>query len=658
MSRSFPFKVLLIIFALAAVTPAFGEANWVSLNGSIAPEKPSAEVISSNGSETIITFRLTGFTAENMTEDGVVYQALKFPGYATTLDIGKPGLPVISELIGIPGNADVRVSVVDYSEVTLSNYRVYPFQTPLRQQEERTGFDIDREAYRKNAFYPDLSASVGEPSIWRDLRVVNLRVNPLKYNPATGELRACSEITVKLDFTGTNNKNAKAPSMRSVSTDYDRMYRQRVLNYPDLNLTVDDATDGAYDYLVIAADAYVSNMTPFINWKNSQGVATNIAAISTVGSDFETIKAYIETEYFTNGIRYVLLVGNEDDIPAYTMQGIFSDYDYTLLEGDDYLAEIAIGRFCVANAAHVDNMVSKSVTFESDPPAGEWLEKSLLVANWEEAPLKYQECKEQVRTAAETPSGTYTVLYPDFTTAYGASYANGGDEASNNDVIAYINSGQRLVNYRGHGSYTQWQYWNVYGQYFTNSDVALINNGQMTPVVFSIACLNNDLRYNGVTIGEAFTQGDDAAVAYLGASDPSYTIPNHDYDKQLYEAIFDAGINAIGYASNLASVVVIDLWGSYGITNARMYLWLGDPSLQLIYTGGQTCCEIRGDVDHNGQMDVLDLDYFLDYLYRGGSAPPCEEEADADGSGQVDVLDLDYLIDHLYREGPAPVPCP
>ncbi|UCD63007.1 MAG: hypothetical protein JSW34_09635, partial [Candidatus Zixiibacteriota bacterium] len=588
MNRTFLSALILSVFlVLGIAATAFGDANWVSLNGSSTPQKPTVAVLSSTETETVIRVTAHGFWATEIAEDGQIFQALNFPGYGTALEIGKPAVPVISERVGIPGSANVSVSVVDAVEVTLPGYNVHPFQTPLRESEQRVTFDIDRGLYSQNAFYPEVQAQVSQPRLWRDLRIVVLQFNPITFNPVTGELKACTEMTVKLAYTGTSDVNVQQ-FRRPVPANYDAMYRKSVLNYDYLEMTLEseaEQIDAAYDMLIIAADAYLSNVAPLAAHKNAMGLATTVVPISAVGTNYTAIKNYIQNEYNTNGISYVLLVGNESDIPAYTGYGFFSDYYYSLLAGSDDDADIAIGRFSVGNSAHVDNMVNKTITFEGSPPPGDWLEKSLLVANWELAPAKYQECKEQIRTAAEIPGNYYSVLYPDFTTAYGASYANGGDEATNADVIAYIDAGQRLVNYRGHGSETTWQYWNTSGEYFRISDVDAIDNGDLTPVVFSIACLNNNLSYSQTTIGEAFTRGDDAAVAYLGASDPSYTTPNHDYDKQLYSAIFHEGINAVGDASNIASVRVIDLWGTYGITNARMYLWLGDPSLGLIYEG-------------------------------------------------------------------------
>lgn len=63
-------------------------------------------------------------------------------------------------------------------------------------------------------------------------------------------------------------------------------------------------------------------------------------------------------------------------------------------------------------------------------------------------------------------------------------------------------------------------------------------------------------------------------------------------------------------------------------------------------------------MDDNQQVDILDVDNFINWLYRSGSGPDCLEEADVDANEQPDILDIDYLMDWLFRDGPEPVPCP
>ena len=62
----------------------------------------------------------------------------------------------------------------------------------------------------------------------------------------------------------------------------------------------------------------------------------------------------------------------------------------------------------------------------------------------------------------------------------------------------------------------------------------------------------------------------------------------------------------------------------------------------------------RGDVDGNGSIDIGDIIYLLNYLYRGGSPPEPQETGDCNCTGFIDIGDVVYLINYLFRSGPPP----
>ena len=64
-----------------------------------------------------------------------------------------------------------------------------------------------------------------------------------------------------------------------------------------------------------------------------------------------------------------------------------------------------------------------------------------------------------------------------------------------------------------------------------------------------------------------------------------------------------------------------------------------------------------GDVDSSGGINILDVVYIIDYLYRGGPLPADTLAADVDNSGGMNILDVTYLINYLYKGGPVP-DCP
>jgi len=65
-----------------------------------------------------------------------------------------------------------------------------------------------------------------------------------------------------------------------------------------------------------------------------------------------------------------------------------------------------------------------------------------------------------------------------------------------------------------------------------------------------------------------------------------------------------------------------------------------------------------GDADASGTINILDVTYIINYLYKSGPAPtPWLQTADADGSGLNNILDVTYLINYLYKDGPYPACC-
>jgi len=61
-----------------------------------------------------------------------------------------------------------------------------------------------------------------------------------------------------------------------------------------------------------------------------------------------------------------------------------------------------------------------------------------------------------------------------------------------------------------------------------------------------------------------------------------------------------------------------------------------------------------GDVDNNGFVNILDITFLIDYLYKSGPAPESLLMADVNSSGNINILDVTYLIAYLYKSGPDP----
>ena len=169
-------------------------------------------------------------------------------------------------------------------------------------------------------------------------------------------------------------------------------------------------------------------------------------------------------------------------------------------------------------------------------------------------------------------------------------------------------------------------------------------------------------------------------------------LPGFDEDLFIGREILFAGQDAIGH--HVFEYVIPDYNPEWVSVDIRGYNFIipggfimhecapknpGAQSLDLsfVITGewpeDSTCCQIRGDIDHNGSApDIADLIYMVTYMFQNGPPPPCNEpympdcpdqyysEADVDGNGTCtpDIGDLIYLVTYMFQEGPSLVPCP
>jgi len=64
---------------------------------------------------------------------------------------------------------------------------------------------------------------------------------------------------------------------------------------------------------------------------------------------------------------------------------------------------------------------------------------------------------------------------------------------------------------------------------------------------------------------------------------------------------------------------------------------------------------VPGDADNSGGVDVSDLSYIVDYLFRSGEPSWVPDAAQMNGADGVDVSDLTYFVDYLFAGGEPPV---
>jgi hypothetical protein len=63
---------------------------------------------------------------------------------------------------------------------------------------------------------------------------------------------------------------------------------------------------------------------------------------------------------------------------------------------------------------------------------------------------------------------------------------------------------------------------------------------------------------------------------------------------------------------------------------------------------------VRGDVNGDGNIGIVDVVYLINYLFNSGPVPRPWGAGDANGDGNVSIVDVVYLINYVFNNGPAP----
>ena len=495
----------------------------------------------------------------------------------------------MSVLLAVPRGARVATSVLERESQKLSVGNVSPLQPPLMDNQEPGPLVFDREFYSQDVSYPGQDLALVHTGVWRDFSVANLQVYPVQVNPARGEVEVTSRLRVEVSYSG-----GAYPA--KVADWLIPQYAQYIDNFNSLGVGVQDYSPGVR-YLVIANTAHSTNpwlTDSLLGWVKQRGYDTRMIAKSSFTA--QEIKDSIRAEYNRNTpktLRFVLLVGEYAEIPMGTYSGVGrSDFWYSDLEpwpaGDNY-PEIGLGRFSPDSAGDLANQIRKTLKYQKNPPTtNNWLEKIRMPTHKEQYPGKYSACTR----------GVYFMPKPYYPTVDIDTIM--GQFRSNADVTTAINSGVGIVAYRGHGDIMEWWQWDVSSASWYNSNIDALANGELTPVVYNLACYNGDL-YQAECLSERWMgKYPGGAVGNFGATQASYTLPNHGICSTLVRATTDTwtitvpGVRNYGpTVYNLSEVkqygvdaYVAKYWPSSPYPyKIWMYVVFGDPAL-AVWTGG------------------------------------------------------------------------
>ncbi|MBU2651750.1 MAG: hypothetical protein KKA81_12515, partial [Bacteroidetes bacterium] len=104
---------IIATFLLLLITGwGYSQGTWVGFTTD-NPDIPEINVIEQNEAYMVVDVRIPGMFVNNVEKEGLTFQELRFHAWQTTQEIGKPALPLVHEIIGLPDEKLARVSLIE-----------------------------------------------------------------------------------------------------------------------------------------------------------------------------------------------------------------------------------------------------------------------------------------------------------------------------------------------------------------------------------------------------------------------------------------------------------------------------------------------------------------------------------------------------------------
>ena len=480
-----------------------------------------AQIISDNNYATTIQFILPNYTIESVVYDGKVYNKVVIPNEVTYLEKGFPELPRLYKSIITNDVDEYDFHILNAVYETLAVKTILPSKGNLSREidPEKVPYEFS-SFYNENRWFPENQIDIAKPFIMHDYRGLTIHFNPFQYNPVTGQLIVCRNITIEVYRSGKQGINIKTRKQNAItiSREFKDIYQDFFINFSPSRF--DSVLERAGRMLIITTNSYYNNILPLATWKRMKGIPTKIAKYpDDIGSGTTAIKTYIQTEYNAGNLVWILIVGDAGDIPPAMGIGVpvidVADPVYTYLEGGDYYPDAFISRFSANSPQDVDNQVARTITYERTLITGNgWESKGMGVAS---------------NISGGTPpyyDSTRCNWLRDMLLGYNYTsvdriYDPYGTIAM---VSTGLNEGRSIANYIGHGSMTAWS-----STGFSNSNVNQLTNYNKLPYIISVACYNGQFD-DGTCFGEAWLRAGTpanpaGAIAFYGSSISQSWVP-------------------------------------------------------------------------------------------------------------------------------------
>ena len=418
------------------------------------------------------------------------YQALTFDNTKLSALPGEPVLPYQAISLMLPPGAIALSIVVTGEEETLvpGSFLLYPQQPPRPISEGPSAeFFKNEKVYSLNGNYPDRATGQLMTQYLNGYAFALSSFTPARYNPSTGTFSFYKKVTISIK---TRDDVQSDLALKNLSSSQNVLKRvkdfaqnpEMISQYSHLK-----SSQSTYQMLIITPTAFQGGFQQLIDMYNTKGFLAQVKTTEDISASIpgidlqDKIRNYIVNQYQNNGIEFVLLGGNPQYVPfrgfycyvnsgsGYYDSNIPADIYYSGMDGDydangnhiygeledniDVLPEVAVARFTVDNTTELQNMVHKSVSYQTSPVLGELTDPYLVGEFLYDDPMTWGSDYLELLVNDHTDNGYFTHGIDESTNTIGRLYDNPIGNWNVSQLLAGINSGKQFIHHCGHSNY-------------------------------------------------------------------------------------------------------------------------------------------------------------------------------------------------------------
>ena len=539
---------------------------------------PCFHLNNTRADELEIEFELEDYHIESLIKNGEEFHRISAIEHgAKILEVSVPEIFSYTTLVCVPAGKEVVVEVIDEEDSMVENIQLFPAQ-PLKKEmdDKKIDFCFDESIYYSKNFIPESRINTGEIAVLRSERIVPITYFPFYYNTDDKLLKIVNRAKLRVTFVSQTTQNI-TPKVEKRSESFDPLLKDLVINYK--NTREDQYQVPSYLFIVPASQEVKDILQVLIDWKKEKGFEVNTFSTSEIGSSLNEIKQAIQNAYDTwnNPPDFVCLVGDAGgsfSIPTDHLDGGYyggeGDHFYSLLDGNDILADVFLGRLSFNSLFELQTIVSKIVNYEKNPYTSnsDWFQKALLVGDPTDSGPSTITTNIYIKEMMQE-----SVPYFQYDEVYQAPWSPQISEA--------LNEGVSYFHYRGFANMSGW---------FNDHTEDLVN-GFMLPAVTHITCITGDFEGTNDCRSEAFLKAGTpsapkGAIAAVGtATGNTHTCFNNIVSAGIFTGIFHDQIYNMGGALVRGKLALYENYpGNPANHVAQFSYWnnlMGDPGLDL-----------------------------------------------------------------------------